>query len=476
MERHDPSELRVMDSDDKSIGYVPVMQSDEPLKAAASSIVDPIEVDCLPDCPVNGGYYTFRRIPRSEVTRDNHDLHKYPAKFIPQFPEWALRFSRIATGGRVLDPFCGSGTTLIEAGLKGCHAVGIDISPLAVLISQAKTSILVAVGWPDALFVIRRIVSDAVAQAPLIEQALKSNVGRECYGMHRTWSNWFRESELSELLAIRDAIHLSKIEELKPILFASLSSIVKSASFLNEDQIKVRYEHGKVLVNVFDAFAKNAEKSVKEQFKLSCKLNKSNASFEIKLGSASNLTVVDHSIDCVITSPPYINAVDYTMNQKYNIFVLGMLKPHQFNAHRREYIGMTERAVTSNDVKEIKTLQSPAVDSYIKQLWSFGDSVSKNRSYILYNYFYGMLQTFKETFRSITRDGSACFVVGTSNRIRGLHIPTDDLLISLAADAGLRVRLKFYHVMANRSSMRLTRGKTGGEIPTETVIVFERAY
>ncbi|NJN98715.1 MAG: hypothetical protein HC875_33820 [Anaerolineales bacterium] len=68
-----------------------------------------------------------------------HSLHPYPAKFIPQIPN-AMIQELSSFGETVLDPFCGSGTTLVEARRLGRNAVGIDANPLACLISRAKAS------------------------------------------------------------------------------------------------------------------------------------------------------------------------------------------------------------------------------------------------------------------------------------------------------------------------------------------------
>src|SRR4051794_8422692 len=68
-------------------------------------------VEELPTEPISEGHYSFLRLNRKEVTELNHGLHKYPAKFIPQLPRWALSYASSRRREVVLDPFCGSGTT-----------------------------------------------------------------------------------------------------------------------------------------------------------------------------------------------------------------------------------------------------------------------------------------------------------------------------------------------------------------------------
>jgi site-specific DNA-methyltransferase (cytosine-N4-specific) len=69
-----------------------------------------------------------------------HAIHPYPAKFIPQIPRALIELFHSGDGRPVLDPFCGSGTTLVEAKIAGIDAVGIDLHPLATLIAKVKTT------------------------------------------------------------------------------------------------------------------------------------------------------------------------------------------------------------------------------------------------------------------------------------------------------------------------------------------------
>ena len=67
-------------------------------------------------------------------------LHSYPAKFISDIPKTFLNILPLPKNTAVLDPFCGSGTTLLESQKKGISSIGIDLNPIACLISRVKTS------------------------------------------------------------------------------------------------------------------------------------------------------------------------------------------------------------------------------------------------------------------------------------------------------------------------------------------------
>ena len=77
----------------------------------------------------------------NNVTAHTHGFHKYPAKFIPHIPKWAInKYLAGQISKTILDPFCGSGTTLAEGILAGHNVIGIDIDLLSCLIAKVKTT------------------------------------------------------------------------------------------------------------------------------------------------------------------------------------------------------------------------------------------------------------------------------------------------------------------------------------------------
>ncbi|MBC8106987.1 MAG: hypothetical protein H7Z14_10390 [Anaerolineae bacterium] len=445
------------------------------LQLYAPSSEDSLAVSEIPCEPQHGATYTFTGLSRAAVTNLNHGLHKYPAKFIPQLPRWALDFERTDRRERVLDPFCGSGTTLVEAGIRGHHAWGFDISPLAVEITRAKTSILKTRTDPTAI--LQPILRRARRLARDFEATLRANEGQSCLGLHHTWSNWFQPADMARLIALRHAINDevgSRRSAIASFLLVCVSSIAKSASFLNEDQIKVRYDKSKQPRDPFMSFARLVDQSLPRQAQLSALYRRGGAKFVTKVASATDLPLPAESIDRVITSPPYINAVDYSMAHKYNLFILDLLDPVNFKDHCREYIGVTERAVRMRDISRKPESGIQVIDEHVDDLWNFGTPVSRNRAFVVGQFFTGMNASFAEQHRVLRRGGKAIMVIGATNRICGSTIPTGDILRALAERNGFRTRLLFYHLLANRSSMRLNRSSTGGIIKHENIYVFEK--
>ena len=75
----------------------------------------------------------------ADTKKLTHEIHRYSGKYIPQIAKQAIELISFP-GELVLDPYVGSGTTLLEANLSGRKSAGIDLNPLAVLISEVKTT------------------------------------------------------------------------------------------------------------------------------------------------------------------------------------------------------------------------------------------------------------------------------------------------------------------------------------------------
>ena len=93
---------------------------------------------------------------KADTKRLTHGIHPYPAMMIPQVA--ARLISRYGAAGDVLfDPYCGTGTSLLEAKLAGMDAVGTDLNPLARLIASVKTTAIPGPPSPTGSFLVSPI-------------------------------------------------------------------------------------------------------------------------------------------------------------------------------------------------------------------------------------------------------------------------------------------------------------------------------
>src|SRR6188508_3809460 len=133
--------------------------------------------------------WSERELPERERTKHVHRLHPYLGKFVPQLVE-ALLDRYVRAGGRVLDPFAGSGTTLVQALESGRDAVGVDVAAFNCLLMRVKTA-----RYNE--FVLESELRDALSR---LATARSQTQGHGYIG------RWFAPQAARELLAFRSLI------------------------------------------------------------------------------------------------------------------------------------------------------------------------------------------------------------------------------------------------------------------------------
>jgi DNA methylase len=250
-------------------------------------------------------------LPQAERTRHVHGLHPYHGKFIPQLVETFLS-RHFRQGETVYDPFCGSGTTLVEANAFGLHSVGCDISAFNCLLSRVKTDAhsLEATG-----LALQGSLTDALAG----RAELSSDAGG--------WtSEWFALGALAELLAYRSAI-----EELDPpardVGRVILSRAARSARLtthfdLEFPKVPVRepywcYKHRRTCRPVEEAakFLRRYTEDTLARLRAFAPL-RTRRRVTVLHGDARQV-VLPRPIDGIITSPPYPGLIDYHEQHRY---------------------------------------------------------------------------------------------------------------------------------------------------------------
>ena len=240
-----------------------------------------------------------------------HGIHPYHAKFIPSIPnEFITKFTK--KGDYILDPFCGSGTSLLEGILAERNCVGVDLSPIAYKISLAKTTIV----DPNIL---KKHYEDIILNYDLIEKFDK-----------RTFDNkyiWYTEETaniMDKLLFI-----ISKIEDIKirNIFEVIVSSIAKTVSNKRKtwnngyiaDNVLPNLEY---TGNAYTVFQKKCIEQIKRYEELYFKLHAKNIVIDV-----NNLNILDFNsskkFDLIVTSPPYPFAVDFTKYHRLSLYWFG---------------------------------------------------------------------------------------------------------------------------------------------------------
>lgn len=238
-------------------------------------------------------------------TRSGIDaLHPYPAKFIPEIPRALLQILPRPEGTEVLDPFCGSGTTLAECQAAGIDAIGVDLNPIACLISQVRTSDI-----PDTF---------ETASANVLRLARK-NLTAEIPDIPRL-DHWFEEDVQRALAALKAAITTYEPGPIRSVLDLVFSSIIVRVSNQESDTRYAAIEKQASFEGTFSAFERSSQKIAKALS--SVRRNTATTKIiERDILSVSNEDI-GTNIGMVITSPPYPNAYEYWLYHKYRMWWL----------------------------------------------------------------------------------------------------------------------------------------------------------
>jgi DNA modification methylase len=243
-----------------------------------------------------------------------HGLHPYPAKFIPHIPRRLIE-EYSSVGDLVLDPMCGSGTTMVEAAALNRRSIGTDLNPVAVLVSRAKTTPLDA----DSHRALRRLAEQLRFSAREIEAGRASQAARAGIPVFPNRDHWFEPQVASELaLALR---HIDELEcAAATYALCAFSAVVVAVSNQESETRWAAIPKHVPVGQTLDRIAARLETSFGASAKFSA-LSPSESA--VARADARALPLRTGSVDLVVTSPPYANSHDYYLYNKLRLFWLG---------------------------------------------------------------------------------------------------------------------------------------------------------
>lgn len=260
------------------------------------------------------------------ISKGIHSVHPYPAKFIPQIPRRLIELFHPGDTSIVLDPFCGSGTTLVEAINLGLDGWGIDLNPIACLTSRVKTTplppnIVNECGKRVVRKAKEQFVIDAV-QLPTIPNV----------------DHWFKQDVQKALAILTEQINRIEPLSIREALQVALSSIIVQVSNQEGDTRYAAIEKDVSGGDVFARFEKAVDNLSKAVASLSENLFQSLGHATVL--NSDILTIMPNdlpsNVGLVITSPPYPNAYEYWLYHKYRMYWLGMdpimVRKHEIGA------------------------------------------------------------------------------------------------------------------------------------------------
>jgi DNA methylase len=263
--------------------------------------------------------WSERELPERERTKHVHRLHPYLGKFIPQLVE-ALLSRYVVAGRRVLDPFAGSGTTLVQALESGHDAVGADLAAFNCLLMRVKTA-----RYNE--FVLEKELRDAVSRHESVALSYQGlSLGRGYVGQ------WFAPRAAAELLAWR---HLVPEYEHADVLRVVLARAARSARLtthfdLDFPRVPQRepywcHKHRRTCRPVDRAshFLRRYALDTLARIKQFARVRARGRTATVVHGDSCTLDL-GGPFDAVLTSPPYPGLIDYHEQHRYAYELLGL--------------------------------------------------------------------------------------------------------------------------------------------------------
>lgn len=392
-----------------------------------------------------------------------HCYHSYPAMMIPQVArrlinEFATKKTRL-----IFDPYCGSGTSLVEAKIAGINSVGTDINPLAGLISKAKTLNLSVKRIDD----LRKLLIVRLERYKGTEKVKISEMSNLEF--------WFSNSITHKLGFLKKIIFEIENEDERFFFLVPFSETVREASYTRNSEFKLyRIQKEKLKdfnVDPFLLFNKKVERNLKglKAFNKAIGRKKNNAEiFDFNTCIEIPKEILqENSVDLIVTSPPY--------GDSHTTVAYG-----QFSTLSNEWMGIKEARKIDNKLmggKKKETHIELDVLSAIPELNEIR-KIDEERFFEVYSFLHDYYDSIKNISKVVKHKGYACYVVG-NRTVKKTNIPFDQITAELFEHFGfdfksIRVRKIPNKKMPSKNSPSNKVGDLVTTMNNEFIVVMQK--
>ena len=394
---------------------------------------------------------------RKDPKYATHGIHAYKGKFYPQLAKSLFNLANLNSGDTILDPFCGSGTVLLEGYLNGLNATGFDLNPIALKIASAKSEILKI----DS-YLLDKLLSNFIVK---IEQAEPIIRYKEFFNADSLveLESWFPKFVLQKVASISKEIGDIPNIQVKGFLEVCLSSIVRDISQQDPKDLRIRRRKEPIDdAPVFELFLKKLNEQRDRLRHFAERSNKASSFIGITnvingdsrlISSDFSHIIEKESIDCVVTSPPYATALPYVDTDRLSILLLFSMLSKERKLIEDNLVGARDIVKTSKrDLEEkienddFKSILSSTAKSIIKKVHSLNKTADvgfrkKNTASLLYRYYTDMTSVMENLDWSVKKDGNLFFVIGDNKTFAGngdeeVLIKSADALVEIGLNLG----------------------------------------
>ncbi|WP_372753780.1 DNA methyltransferase [Labilibaculum sp.] len=393
----------------------------------------------------------------------NRIYNRYPARSVFLVPRATILHKLKERPISVLDPFMGSGTTAVEATNLNCVVYGAEMDPFARLIAEVSSIRFSKVEKEELNEKFEQIIRNWQQQIPI----------KKYYPDLKNIEYWFDDNVFNDLLKLKSYIYENVAnEKYLNFLKVAFADCIKPSSKMERQSTKPyissKYEKKKKPVGESFEYSYNAHFNAISQ----CNDNVESETRINWVGfDATDFNSIDQIIDLAITSPPYLNAFDYTQIIKIESAWVGTLVNSDIDKLRKLQVGHAKRRE-----QEIFEVVSKIFSQFYDQLLFSCPKTKKTSNLNVANnslaYFNDIFKNLLSVYRALKDDGEYHMIIG-DNVINSVSIPTHKIIAELAQEVGFKWDGYYkYPIKDHRTS--IPRNNNGGKIDYEYVLILTK--
>ncbi|MDH5401959.1 MAG: site-specific DNA-methyltransferase [Candidatus Heimdallarchaeota archaeon] len=410
----------------------------------------------------------------SDTKYATHVFHKYPAVMVGPVAKYCLN-TWLKNQNKILDPFVGSGSVLVESAIQQKMSIGVDLNPLAVLISKVKTRIIsleILLEYKKNLF--------SSLDLYLHNTILINSLQIEIPDTITNWDQWFSDLHLQQLLLIKSKIlEIVPVQEYQEFFLVAFSELIREASYTRNGEFKrfrmPKDKRDQFLFPVLSEFLKKVDRNIQGYRDYLNLLPKQASKFEPKVyfGNSKHLDFIeDASMNGILTSPPYgdsFTTVAYGQFSSLSSEILGLnvIQPLRVD----DYLMGGKKEQRSTNISKIPSPHLHETLDIIREK-------DGRRVIDVERFFQDYFEVIQECNRVLKENSKIVFVVG-NRTVKNTWIETDIITSEIFSDFGYKLNGISIRDIPNKSmpSKNSPSNIKGDKVTTmvnEFIVVMER--
>ena len=404
-----------------------------------------------------------------------HGWFKYREGFSYTLIKELLKRCELSEDEYVLDPFCGCGTTVVEAKLNGLSGIGIDINPISAFISEVKCH-----SYND-----EEISLIKTYESKIIDQIKITQIDEQYIEKYKEVKKFFNEDNFEKLILIRQVLDSNK-KKLEPKIYefflCAYVCIIEEVSDRKRDGNGLKTSKSKI-DNVADYYLGKLNEMVAD---IESNRISNNLVSIVERGDAMKLSKtvnkytpkIDKTIGAIMYSPPYANSFDYFESYKMEVILADYATNMKgIKAYRQQaiesFIGRPDIRVGNRKFIDWMALEIEKAIPEKEARTGRKDSRTRKVPKMIKGYFADMEKVISES-SDVLPSGKKCYIVVDQSAYLGKIVPTDLFLAAIAEDYGFKVNEIIMCRIAKTSGQQIQLYPYLRDSLRESIVVLEK--